>query len=86
MSGVCARAVCVGCSGAIVSPGRQGGAAPGTAGRGCRRPQLRSGETYLWHGELVSFDAAMRTLTVKTRLLRQAATDVERLTWATVCC
>jgi hypothetical protein len=53
--------------------GRQGGAPPAAA------PQLRSGETYLWHGELVSLDAAARTVTVKARLLRQAATDVERL-------
>jgi hypothetical protein len=60
------------------APGRQGGAGPGRQG-GAAPPQLRSGETYLWHGELVSVDAAMRTMTVKARLLRQAATDVERL-------
>jgi hypothetical protein len=75
-------AVCVACFGvAIVSAqGRQGGAAQGRQGGApAGPPQLRSGETYLWHGELVSFDPASRTLTVKTRLLRQAATEVERL-------
>src|SRR5688572_13972960 len=59
-------------------PGRQGGAGPGRQG-GAAPPQLRSGETYLWHGELVSFDPAMRAMTVKARLLRPAAPDVERL-------
>ena len=52
--------------------GRQGGppAAP---------PQLRSGETYLWHGEMVAFEPGTRALTLKVRLLPQAAADVERL-------
>ena len=75
-------AVCVVCVGAAIvsAQGRQGGAAQGRQGGApAGPPQLRSGETYLWHGELVSFDPASRTLTVKTRLLRQAATDVERL-------
>ncbi|HEY5617157.1 MAG TPA: hypothetical protein VIK60_04390 [Vicinamibacterales bacterium] len=77
-------AVCVGCAGvaATFAQGRQGGG--GAQGRQGGAPQaapaqLRNGETYLWHGELVSFDPAARTLTVKARLLRQAATDVERL-------
>ena len=75
-------AVCVVCLGAVIvsTQGRQGGAAQGRQGGApAGPPQLRSGETYLWHGELVSFDPASRTLTVKTRLLRQAATEVERL-------
>ena len=67
-------AVCVLCAAGETATaqgrGRQGGAPP---------PQLQSGETYLWHGELVSLDSATRALTVRTRLLRQAATDVERL-------
>lgn len=57
-------------TGLASAQGRQGGAGP---------PQLRSGETYLWHAELVSFDPAARAMTVKTRLLRAAAPDVERL-------
>src|SRR3990167_6731026 len=40
--------------------------------------QPRSGETYLWHGELVSIDAATRALTVKARVLGDAAADVAR--------
>jgi hypothetical protein len=75
-------ALCVTCLGASVASaqGRQGGGGQGRQGGApAAPPQLRSGETYLWHGEFVSFDAAMRTLTVKTRVLRQAATDVERL-------
>ena len=74
--------VCVVCLGVgiVSAQGRQGGAAQGRQGGApAGPPQLRSGETYLWHGELVSFDPASRTLTVKTRLLRQAATEVERL-------
>ena len=67
-------AVCVVCAAGETATaqgrGRQGGEPP---------PQLRSGETYLWHGELVALDAATRALTVRTRLLRQATTDVERL-------
>lgn len=55
-----------------LAQGRQGGPPPGP-------PQLRSGETYLWHGEMVAFDPGARTLTVKARLLPQAAADVERL-------
>lgn len=71
--------VCVVCVGmGVVSAqgrggaGRQGGPPPVAA-------QPKSGETYLWHGELVSFDGANRMLTVKARLLRSAAADVERL-------
>lgn len=52
--------------------GRQGGPPPVSA-------QPKSGETYVWHGELVSVDGANRTLTVKVRLLRGVAADVERL-------
>lgn len=55
-----------------LAQGRQGGPPAGP-------PQLRSGETYLWHGEMVAFEPGARTLTVKTRLLPQAAADVERL-------
>lgn len=75
-------ALCVTClgTGAAFAQGRQGGGGgQGRQGGAPAPPQLRSGETYLWHGELVSFDPAMRMLTVKTHLLRQAATDVERL-------
>jgi hypothetical protein len=51
--------------------------------------QPRSGESYLWHGELVSVDAK-GMLTVKARVLADAATDVARfnagdrvlLTWS----
>jgi len=68
-------AVCVVCAAwetaTAQGRGRQGGAPP--------PPQLQNGETYLWHGELVSLDPATRALTIRTRLLRQAATDVERL-------
>ncbi|MGH9253722.1 MAG: hypothetical protein ACRD3C_04045 [Vicinamibacterales bacterium] len=79
-----AVAVCVVCVGAGVASaqGRQGGAAQGGRQGGAPQPapaQLRSGDTYLWHGELVSLDPATRTLTVKARLLRAAAADVERL-------
>ena len=66
-------AVCVVCAAgeAATAQGRgQGGAQP---------PQLRSGETYLWHGELVSLDPSTRAVTIRTRVLRQAVTDVERL-------
>ena len=71
--------VCLGVA-IVAAQGRQGGAAQGRQGGApAGPPQLRSGETYLWHGELVSFDPATRTLTVKTRLLRQAAGEVERL-------
>jgi hypothetical protein len=66
-------ALCVGTTTASAQ-GRGRGAAPAPAA-----PQLRAGETYLWHGEVVSLDPATRTLTVKARLLRQAAADVERL-------
>ncbi|MBI3047118.1 MAG: hypothetical protein HYY76_02295 [Acidobacteria bacterium] len=40
--------------------------------------QPRSGETYLWHGELVSLDGATRALTVKARVLSEAATEAGR--------
>jgi hypothetical protein len=51
--------------------------------------QPRSGESYLWHGELVSIDAK-GMLTVKARVLSDAATEVARfnpgdrvlLTWS----
>jgi hypothetical protein len=65
-------------AGVMSAQGRQGGGGPGRQG-GAAPPQLRSGETYLWHGELVSFDPATRAVTVKARLLRPAAPDVERL-------
>ena len=42
--------------------------------------QLRSGETYLWSGELVSFDAGTRALTLRTRILSEAAPEVGRFT------
>lgn len=50
----------------------------------------RSGESYLWHGEFVSLDAASRALTVRARVLSDAATEVGRfnagdrilLTWS----
>ena len=52
--------------------------------------QPRSGESYLWHGEFVSFDAATRALTVRARVLGDAATEAGRfnagdrvlLTWS----
>lgn len=52
--------------------------------------QPRSGESYLFHGELVSLDAANRALTVRARVLSDAATEVGRfnpgdrvlLTWS----
>ena len=55
-----------------LAQGRQGGPPAGP-------PQLRSGETYLWHGEMVAFEPGARALTLKARLLPQAAADVERL-------
>ncbi|MBI4887787.1 MAG: hypothetical protein HY824_11890 [Acidobacteria bacterium] len=69
-------AVCAVCAGTSVASaqGRGRGGAPAPA-----PPQLSAGDTYLWHGEFVSLDPASRTLTVKARLLRQAAPDVERL-------
>lgn len=73
---VIVMAVCAVCAGTTVTSaqGRGRGGAPTQAA-----PQLRAGDTYLWHGELVALDPASRTLTVKARLLRQAAADVERL-------
>lgn len=52
--------------------------------------QPRSGESYLWHGEFVSLDPATRALTVRARVLGDAATDAARfgagdrvlLTWS----
>lgn len=50
----------------------------------------RSGESYLWHGEFVSLDAATRALTVRARVLSDAGSEVPRfntgdrvlLTWS----
>lgn len=52
--------------------------------------QPRSGESFLFHGEFVSLDAATRALTVRARVLSDAATEVGRfnagdrilLTWS----
>lgn len=67
---VCAVCVFVNPAGA---QGRQGGAAPALSAT------PKTGETFLWHGELVSVDGATRTLTVRARVLRDGAAEVERL-------
>ena len=61
------------------------GAGPATAqaptpAQPAQTAQPRSGESYLFHGEFVSLDAASRALTVRARVLGDAATDVGRFT------
>ena len=62
-------------------PPRGGRAGLHRDGRAGRQPVPRNCEAakLIFGTGLVSFDPASRTLTVKTRLLRQAATEVERL-------
>lgn len=38
-------------------------------------PQPPAGDTYIWHGELVSLDESARSVTVKARVLAEAATQ-----------
>lgn len=80
-----AVSVCAVCIGASVATAQ----APRSA-EPAQSAQPRSGETYLWHGELVSVDGATRTLTVKARVLGDAVAEVGRfnagdrvlLTWS----
>lgn len=66
------------------------GLAAAQAPKPAQTTQPRSGESYLFHGEFVSLDAASRALTVKARVLSDAATEVARfnagdrvlLTWS----
>ena len=74
------------CRRAVTAPGRQGGAGQdGRAGLAGRR-SCAAAKRICGTASSCRSTPAMRTMTVKTRLLRQAATDVERLTWAIVCC
>jgi len=56
------------------------GAVVATAQAPTPAAQPRSGETYLWSGEFVSLDAGTRALTLRTRILSEAAPDVGRFT------
>jgi hypothetical protein len=69
-----ALSVCALCVGASLAAAQ----APKPAQQPAQTAQPRSGETYLWHGELVSFDGATRALTVRARVLSEAAAEVGR--------
>lgn len=80
-----ACAVCVGAGVAAAQAAK-----PAPAAQPAQTAQPRSGETYVWHGEFVSLDAATRALTVRARVIGDAAADVARfnagdrvlLTWS----
>lgn len=61
------------------------GAGPATAqaptpAQPAQTAQPRSGESYLFHGEFVSLDTTRRALTVRARVLGDAANEVGRFT------
>jgi len=66
-----AVSACALCLGTGAAAAQRGAPPPASA-------QPRSGDTYLWHGELVSVDGASRTLTARVRVLSEAASDVGR--------